>query len=630
MAEESVQRRLAAILAADVVGYSRLMGRDEEGTLAALTGHLTELIEPCIADHNGRVVKTTGDGLLVEFASIVDATRCAIAFQTGMRARNAVVAADKRIEFRIGLNIGDMIVQAGDVFGDGVNVAARIEGIAAPNGISLSEDAFRQVEGRIKAGFVDAGLQHLKNIDRPIRVYHVQGDGGARTVTPIGVRLKRWRRPALAAVAVLAALVLAKQLGVLPIRGPATDPETVSLDGSRSPLPDRPSVAVLPFRNMSDDKTQDYFSEGIADDIITDLSKISGLFVIARNSSFAYADSRKSLDEIAKELGVKHVLQGSVRRFQGRIRLNVQLVNATTKSAVWAERYDRLLNDVFAVQDEITAAIVKALAVTLNTVDQNKATKSIPNSLEAFDAVLRGRKALSRFAFADFKEARKHFERAIELDPTYADAQALLGWWHFDDWRIWGRSHDNNIKEAIRFGRRAVELEPKNVAAYVLLAQAYQFGREFDKAESAANRALSLRPNDAASLANLSSMLIYAARAAEAVPLLERAIRLDPFHPPNYLEWLGHAYFRVARHEDCARAAKRGLALNPDFVALHFVLAQCAYGLRDKAMASKAGAEILRTNPGFTIGAFAAYVPFRSRKDFKKELEGLQFAGLPE
>ena len=630
MADERVQRRLAAILAADVASYSRLMGEDEEGTLAHLTAHLSELIEPCVADHQGRIVKTTGDGLLAEFASIVDAVRCAIAIQTGMRTRNAVVPPNQRIEFRIGLNIGDMIVQADDVFGDGVNVAARIEGLAEPGGISLSEDAFRQIEGRIDAEYVDAGLQHLKNIDRPVRVYRVRGDGPVRVVVPIGVRLRRWRWPALATVAALVALVLAKQFGVLPIPARAPEPEAVAIDGSASSLPDRPSIAVLPFSNMSDDKTQDYFSEGIADDIITDLSKISGLFVIARNSSFAYVDAAKPLGEVAEELGVKHVLQGSVRRFRDRIRLNVQLVDATTNSTVWAERYDRRLDDVFAVQDEITAAIVEALTVTLNAVDQSKAANSSPKSVEAFDAVLRGRKALSRFSFTAFKEAKQYFERAIELDPTYAEAQARLGWWHVDDWRIWGRSRDTNISAAIRFGRRAAELDPNSVAAQVLLAQAYQFGRAFDEAQAAADRALSLQPNDAASLANLSSMLIYADRAEEAVPLLERAIRLDPFHPPNYLEWLGHAYFRVGRYEDCARAAKRGLALNPDFVALHFVLAECAYGLGDKAMARTAGSEILRTNPGFTIGAFADYVPFRSREDFKKEIEGLRFAGLPE
>ena len=442
--------------------------------------------------------------------------------------------------------------------------------------------------------------------------------------------MKRWRWPALAAVATLLALVAVKQFGVLPIREPAPESKGLAISSSTSPLPDRPSIAVLPFRNMSNDRTQDYFSEGIADDIITDLSKLSGLFVIARNSSFNYVNSPKPLDEVAKELGVKHVLQGSVRRFQDRIRLNIQLVDTTTKNTVWAERYDRLLNDVFAVQDEITTAIVKALAVKLNAVDQNKTASIGPKSIEAFDEILRGRKALSRFSFADFKEAKRHFSRAIEIDPTYAEAQALLGWWHFDDWRIWGRSRDKNINNAIQFGRRAAELDPRNVAAQVLLAQAYQFGRMFDEAQAAADRALSLQPNDAASLANLSSMLIYAARAKEAVPLLERAIRLDPFHPPNFLEWLGHAYFRVDRHKDCSRAAKRGLALQPDFVALHFVLAQCAFGLGDKAMANKAGSEILRTNPGFTIRAFAAYVPFRSQQDFKKEIEGLRFAGLPE
>lgn len=359
MAEAKPQRRLAAILAADVVGYSKLMGEDEEGTLAALTAHSKEFIEPGIAAHQGRLVKTTGDGLLVEFASVVDAVRCAVAVQDGMRARNAQTPETKRILFRIGINLGDVIAQDDDVFGDGVNVAARLEGLANPGGICISRAARDQVRDKLDYQLEDLGEVEVKNIARPVRAFNVLFDGNSPIVAnrPASRRLQ-----AISAAAVCVCVVIA---GGLWWWSQAERMPPASSGKSALTLPDKPSIAVLPFDNASSDKEQEYFSDGVTEDIITDLSKISGLFVIARNSTFTYKGKLVKARQIGEELGVRYVLQGSVRRTQDKMRITAQLIDAATGGHLWAERYDRELKDVFAVQTEVAQQVAKALAVTL-------------------------------------------------------------------------------------------------------------------------------------------------------------------------------------------------------------------------------------------------------------------------
>jgi adenylate cyclase len=383
MVEERVQRRLMAILAADVAGYSRLMGEDEEGTLATLTAHLKEYINPCIAEHRGRIVKTTGDGLLAEFASVVDAVRCAVAFQEGMQDRNVDIPEDRRIAFRIGVNLGDVIVQDDDVFGDGVNVAARLEGLATPDGIVVSGMVHEAVRSKLDVEFDDLGPRTVKNIAEPVHAFSIQ-----------------------------------KTLG-----GPAPDGTNEAMHPS---LPDKPSIAVLPFENMSSDPEQDYFSDGISEDIITDLSKIPNLLVIARNSTFVYKGSHVSLRDVGRELGVRYVLEGSVRKAGDRVRITAQLIDATDDSHVWADRYDGALDDIFSLQDLVTGEIVTALELQLHSSDSAVLNHRIAPSVEAYDHLLRARQYIFRFTREANAAAQAEVEYALAIDPEYAVAISLM------------------------------------------------------------------------------------------------------------------------------------------------------------------------------------------------------------
>ena len=374
MAEARVERRLAAILAADVAGYSRLMGKDEEATLAALKAHRKEVIDPKIAEHRGRIVKTTGDGALVEFASAVDATRCAVDIQRTMAGRNAAIPEDRRVEFRIGINVGDIIIDEGDIYGDGVNIAARVESLATPGAICLSEDTYKQIKGKLEIDVSDMGEQQLKNIAQSLRVYGVRPDV-VQT------------RPALA-------------------------------------LPDKPSVAVLPFQNMSGDPEQDYFVDGMVEDIITGLSRIKWLFVIARNSTFTYKGRAVDVKQVGRELGVRYILEGSVRKVADRVRITGQLIDVGTGAHVWAERYDRKSDDIFALQDEITLSVIGAIEPTLRLAEVERAKRKRPDNLDAYDLVLRALPDVYSRMPEQSKQALVLLERALALDPTYALAHA--------------------------------------------------------------------------------------------------------------------------------------------------------------------------------------------------------------
>ncbi len=411
----------------------------------------------------------------------------------------------------------------------------------------------------------------------------------------------------------------------------APDVEPAALDRMAFPLPDKPSIAVLPFDNLSGDPEQEYFADGMTDDLITDLSRLSGLFVIARNSVFTYKNKPVKVQQVAEELGVRYVLEGSVRRVGEQVRINTQLIDATTGRHLWAERYDRDYTDIFALEDEVIGRIVTALAVELTDSEQaQQEGRRETDNLEAYDLVLQARKFLTRFDRKAASEARGLLDRAIEFDPRYAEAHSLLGLYYFDAWRLWGESRDKNLARALDLGRASVELSPFDPAPHVLLAQIHQFRREYDAANVEADAAFSLEPNDAIALANLGSMLRYAHRAEEALEVVERAIRLDPYHPPNYLEWLGDAYFFLGRSDDCVRSANRGAALDPDFVALHVVAAACHAALGNEEKAQDAAAKILRANPRFTLKAFASYVPFSEERDRQRKIAMLRKAGVPE
>jgi TolB-like protein/class 3 adenylate cyclase len=478
MAETRVERRLAAVLAADVFGYSRLMGADEEGTLAALKACRREIIDPKIAEHRGRIVKTTGDGALVEFASAVDAVRCAMEIQRGMAESTADVSEDRRIEFRIGINVGDIIIDEGDIYGDGVNIAARIEAIAEPGGISISEDAWRQVQGKVAGNFVDVGEQNLKNIARPVRVYRL--DLAQKVASTAQAP-----RPLLAS-------------------------------------PDKPSIAVLAFNNMSGDPEQEYFSDGISEDIITDLSKLSELHVIARNSTFTYKGKPVDVKQIGRELGVRYVLEGSVRKAGNRVRVTGQLIDAASSIHIWADRFDRDLTDIFAVQDELTREIISALKVKLTPENKDRLGRKGAIDVEAYNLFLRGREQAWLTTKSGNIEARNLLGRALAINPNFAAALGVLAVTHVIDYvNGWGDLPEGSLKTGLEVAERAIQTDEEEALGHFALAAALAFGRQPDRALAEARRSVALAPNFAQGHETIARLLTLSGDANGAISTLD-------------------------------------------------------------------------------------------------------------
>lgn len=627
-----MERRLTTILSIDVVGYSRLMGEDEAGTLAALKSLRRDLVDPKARQYHGRTVKLMGDGALMEFASVVDAVSFATEVQMARRQKAARHPAQPKIQFRIGINIGDIIVEGDDIYGDGVNLAARLEAICEAGGVCLSHNAYNQVKGKLDLTFQNLGERQVKNIAEPVTVYQVALDDKATAlVTPLTRGTAMPRRGGRAALFTVAAAILVAIVALAWWQPWLPREELASVQRMALPLPDKPSIAVLPFDNLSGDPDQEYFVDGMTEDLITDLSKISGLFVIARNSSFVYKGKAVTVREVAEELGVRYVLEGSVRRVGDQVRINTQLIDATTSGHIWAERYDRKLENIFAVQDAILEKIVQALELHLTDREQaQRAEGAETANLEAYDLVLRARKLLTRFDRAATLEARDLLQRAVELDPTYAEAHSLLGFHFFDEWRVWGEARNQNLARAEELAAKAAQLSSGDPAPHALLAMVYQWRREFTAAEAEIDKTLALEPREAITLSNVGSVLVYAGRGEEAVAALTQAIRLDPFHPPTYLEWLANAYWLRGDDNLCVEVAERGVALDPDYVSLHVVLAVCYGALGLEKDAAAAAAEIQRINPQFTLQAYAAYVPYTDRAVKQRRVELLRAAGVPE
>ena len=585
---ERTRRRLAAIVSADVVGYSRLMGVDETGTLDALHKHRTELIDPLIARHGGRIVKTMGDGLLLEFPSVVDATRCAIEIQQGMAERNEEIDKDTRITFRIGVNLGDIIIEGEDIFGDGVNIAARLQEIAEPGGVSISIRVYEDVRDRLDELFEDAGEQALKNISRPVQVW-------------------RWSPAETSASAV---------------------PNVVA-DVPLS-LPDKPSVAVLPFTNMSDDPEQEYFADGITEDIITYLSRFRELLVIGRKSSFHYKGRAGEAPAIAQDLGVQYLVEGSLRRAGGRLRITVQLVEAHTGIHLWAERYDREINDLFLLQDEIVENIVQTLAGRLKSASERSARRKAPRSLAAYDSVLQARAIIS-----DSREQVHHcralYEQAIALEPDCGHAFAgLSGTYSFEWTSGWADSSADTLDLALRYARRAASLDDLDSEAQRRLGVLQLFRGEREKAEAHLNRALDLNPNDADAMAYRGLYLIYEGRPLDALVELERATRRNPFHRTYYFWFIGLAYYGARRYEDAIAPLNKAIDAFPNFVAPRRHLAAVYAQLGRQDSANHECTRILELEPNFSIAKIARTFAYRDPSDLKHYCAGMRKAGLPE
>ena len=576
----SLERKLAAILYADVAGYSRLSGIDEEGTHRILRDYL-DLISASVETHKGRIVHYAGDAVLADFGTVVDALSCAAEIQSDLKESNRNRPDERRVQFRIGINLGDVIVDQGEIYGDGVNVAARLENLAEPGGICVSEAVRTAIGKKLPMDFTFLGEQQVKNIDQPVRAYRVRCDDPTSSNEP-------------------------------------TPPEIAT----------KPSIVILAFDNMSNDSEQEYFSDGISEDLITELSKVAGLFVIARNSAFAYKGQPINVQQISQELGVRYVLEGSVRKAGNRVRISAQLVDGTTGGHIWAEKYDRELTDIFAVQDEVTREIVTTLAPKLS--DRQRAFHRPTENLEAYDYFLRGRQQ----ALTDTKEAslqaRRMLERAIEIDPQFSLAYAHLARNHVVAYvNRWSKSPQDSLRLGLELGKKAVELDESNAFAHFALCTAVVWARQLDKAEAEANKALHIDPNFAEGYAALGFVQVYAGKPDEAIRALHQCMRLDPHYRDIFLHIIAQAHFQLCQYQDVVIALKRRLIRKPDSDISRVLLA-AAYGHLGELEKSRAEwDEALRINPDYSLQHRRQILPYKNPANFEHIVEGLRKAGIP-
>lgn len=574
MCAGNVERRLAAILAADVVGYSLMMGVDEERTIAALNSHRREFVDPTIAKHGGRIFKAMGDGLLVEFNSAVNAATCAVQIQNGMAQRNQGVPQDRQIIFRVGVNLGDVVVEGDDLHGDGVNVAARLEGLADPGGIFLSANLHDQVKRRIDAQFDDLGPQTLKNVAEPMRVFR--------------------------------------------IRMQANDAAVLA-------LPAEPSIAILPFTNMSSDPDYEYFVDGLTEDLITDISRVPGLFVIARNSVFAYKDKAMDVRRIARELGVRYLLEGSARRSGGRVRINVQLIDSLGGGHMWAERFDRQLEDIFDLQDEVTARIRTALVGQLVA----PPPRNRPKTTEAYDLCTRGRALLeSSFGLADaMREAIVLLEQAIALDPDYAEAYRWLAMARRDAWNHGNIPVDTRRGTVLDLAKRAVTLDPNDSQCHATYALLLDYAGLWEASQSEHERALALDPNNADGLVMYGDFLLFAGQHEKAEQLVQRALRINPLPPAWYFMAKGKNEYAHGRYEDAVKTLRNPVTYRT--ASRRYLAASLAQlGLIEEA--HKEAALFMASNPMFTIRHWVSSTQFKDATTKAHFIDGYRLAGLPE
>jgi adenylate cyclase len=577
-----MERKLAAILSADVKGYSRLMAADEVATVRTLTAY-RQLMGSLIPQHRGRVVDSPGDNLLADFQSVVDAVMCAVEIQQALKARNAELPEHRRMEFRIGINLGDVIIEGERIYGDGVNVAARVEGLAEPGGICLSGAAYDQVEGKLALRYLYLGEQAVKNIAKPLRVYRV--------------RLEPGDAPPDAAPGLM--------------------------------LPATPSLAVPPFVNMSGDPEQEYFSDGITEDIITALSKISSLFVIARTSTFAYKGKAVKVQQVGQELGVRYVLEGSVRKAGPRVRITAQLVEAASGRHLWAERYDRDLQDLFAVQDEITQHIVDALQVQLTEGEQLLIWRRHTRDPEVWSNVYKSIEHFRRLTKEDNIRARQYAQRAVELDPEYASAYNLLGWTHWNDARMgWSVSPLESFQRAAEFNQKALALDDSLAEVHGLHGFLYLYQRDYERAIAEGERAVALSPNGAEVSGMLAVILMYAGRPEEALRVIRKAMRLSPYHPGWYLWIQGMICRMLGRYEEAIATLKAAIDRDPNMWEQRAALA-VTYSLLGRDGEARAElAAALAIEPTLSLESLARANPYKNPVDLGLMLDALRQVGL--
>lgn len=630
MTEKRVHRRLAAILAADVAGYSRLMSADEESALRMLKT-FRKVIDSLIVNHAGRIFATGGDSVLAEFASPVEAVRCAIAIQQELAVRNREIAEDRRMHFRIGVNVGDVMAEGDDLLGDGVNVAARLEGLADPGGVCISGATYDYVKKQLPFAFESLGEQRVKNIADPVATYRLVPAGmvadGAMTRRHSGWP-RKWAMPAVVIVLLVAGAVAVVALrwpglvltGHSPIRGASFAP------------PDLLSIAVLPFKNLSDDTSQEYFVDGMTEDLITDLSKVSSLFVIARNSVFEYKNQSADIETVAEDLGVRYILEGSVRKAGERVRINAQLTDSRTGGHIWADRFDRELGDIFALQDDVTRRIVNALALELTTDEKARLVgDEQKTSAEVYDLYLRGVDALRRYTPESIGEARKYFLQAMSRDPDYAPAYAMMAFAYTAS-GIFFRTEDAEqaIAEALHYGGKALQLDDKLPQGHFAMAVAYLRQGQHAKALAAVTKALEYDPNYADGYAALANILNFTGDAEGGRDAMLRAMALNPHYSAAYIDILGRSHFILKQYDEAIENLEECISRDPEMISCHIFLAS-AFALAGRTDDARWEAqEVLGMEPGFTLRSDGIAPQFREEPDLSHYQAGLLQAGIPE
>ena len=623
MTEERAKRKLSAVLSADVKGYSRLMGRDEAGTVDRLKEYRT-LMTDVIQQYRGRVVDSPGDNILAEFASVVDATESAVKIQQELKNRNAELPIDSRMEFRIGINLGDVIEDGDRIYGDGVNIAARMESLAEAGAICISGTSYDQIKNKLNLGYKNLGENRVKNIAEPVRVYRVLMDpGSAGTVIDARRKHKKW----MALAVVILIIAIGGLLNWYFFLHKSTQRQPASLEKMALPLSDKPSIAVLPFDNLSGNPEQEYFSDGLTEEIITALSKTPEVFVIARHSAFIYKGKSVKVQKVGRELGVRYVLEGSVRKAGDKVRITAQLIDATTGKHLWAERYDRNLRDIFAIQDEITLAIIKAMQVELTKGEMADLTGRGTKNLDAYLKALQAQEQWWRMDKQGTLKARQLALEAIAIDPRYGYPYAIVSWAHMMEvWLQSSKSPKESMKLAVEAIQKALTLDESDYRIHIVLSNLYIMQGENDEAISSARRALELCPGGAFAHAVLGTALRYACRFSESVQFREQAIKLDPF--PTALEFrnLALAYSRVGRYDDAIAEYKKALHMNPNDWAVHYGLAEAYAKLNRKEEARMAAEELLRARPNFSLNWLAeTSVPMYAKECRSKINDDIEF-----
>ena len=683
MTTQEVKRKLTAILSADVKGYSRLMGEDEVGTIRTLSTY-HKIMTTLIQQYRGRVVDAPGDNVLVEFGSVVDAVRCAIQIQKELKAKNTELPENQRMEFRMGVNIGDVIEEGKKIYGDGVNIAARVESLAEGGGICISGTAFDQVKNKLDLEYEFLGEKEVKNIAEPVRVYRVRLKPGVEISVPKEERkpgLNRWQWSVMAVVLLIitglvtlaiwksyapsvpsredvlkekiAAVSSEKPEGQPPTSTPKAVPseekkvfplpakptttvtpakpamEVASVKKMVYPLPDKPSIAVLPFVNMSDDPQQEYFSDGLTEDIITALSKVQRLFVIARNSTFTYKRKPVKVQQVAEELGVQYVLEGSVQRAGERVRITAQLIDALKGHHLWAERYDRDLKDLFVLQNEITMKILMALHVKLVEGEQALVRARGTNNFEAYEKFLQATEQHYLFTKEAGVRARQLCEEAITLDPRYSTAYALLSVVYLAEVRYrWTKSPSETMRQALEMAQKALALDPTTLIAQMAMGQIHMVKREYEEAIAWGERAVSTYPNADNAHVFLAWFLMAAGRPEESIPLVKQAIRRNPIPPGWYFVVLGHTYWMISRFDEAIVELKKAVAYSPDDLLAHVALA-AAYAEAGRLEEARIeAAEVMRIQPTFSIENYAKGRSYKNQAHLDRMIEALRKAGL--